>query len=168
MCREMTDYRNPSPPSSPTRSPPDPQASPCPRELQISGEEGDPDRIAGTVFSRSWVLALLVRAVQYASSQSEESACSPQECTGKDRSEESSKVNSHQEGEKSSKVNLHEDTAVVEGKGCISEDGGGDMDAVLEEELCLLWDASMNSVRCNQDPIIINLQDRPSEVHGCY
>lgn len=138
----MSDYRNPSPPltsSSPiqTRSEPSvPQE--CPPELPVSEEASDNDRIADTVFSKAWVLALLVKTVQYVSPHAEGNALEQGQGGG---------VNSL--GEESSKVEVC-NMNNGEGRGSSDECGGrecgGVMDTSLEEELCILWDASMITV----------------------
>ena len=186
----MSEYRNPSPPSSPPGSEQPPSSPSGPQ----ASSDGDSDRIGDSVFSRHWVLGLLVRVVQYVSSRNGDmngeargSATFPQQSlengAGEDMraSEESSKVSmppvedmdaqlqiQEEASEESSKVNslpddtdaqLHGASYHGDGKlhdadchrdcgfGSNDEEDGGDFDSALEEELCLLWDASMNSVR---------------------
>lgn len=116
----ITCHWNPSPPSSPAHSP-SPQQDP---ELQ----QTPGDKIGSTVFSKAWVLALLVKAVR----------CVPTE----KGSGEEKEYGSDLEGESSKVVEVGESSKVT------ANDGEGDrvLDLGLEEELCVLWDASMNTV----------------------
>jgi hypothetical protein len=137
----MSEYRNPSPPPQP--STPNPREPP-PRlpESQALEEEGGGDAIRGTVFSKSWVLALLVRTVEYVSPHPEGReipvSTSKQDCSHGER-RENSVANAV-----SSKVRVQE-VKVQEDEPGTREDGEY-MDSSLEEDLCLLWDASMNKV----------------------
>lgn len=134
----MSDFRNPSPPPSPLRAPSDPKVPlPYPSEAQAPEEV---DEIAGTVFSKSWVLALLVRTVEYVSPREEEREVHVSDTYLQQECEDGREKTVNGEDEESSKVRGHSGDLKNAGS------DGDNMDSSLEEDLCLLWDASMNSV----------------------
>lgn len=145
----MSDYRNPSPPSSPL-SGQEAQSQDLPNsgpQVPNAGGSGV-DEIAGTVFSKSWVLALLVRTVEYVSLPEEreegEVQMIGQECGNGRKQAEVNDV-----GTESPKVKVQVGRSGAESADHHADDVSnkdGNMDPALEEDLCLLWDASMNSV----------------------
>ena len=104
----------------------------APVETGHRDEQKDDTSIGDTVFSKSWALSVLVRAVEAVFKGSEGSLKS-----GEGKGEGG-------EGETGEEV----------GKG--KREGGEEereedsLDKGLEEDLCHLWDASMNSVRYHQ------------------
>lgn len=114
--------------------------------VQLNSE----DTIEGTVYSKSWVFALLVRLVDYVRTDDEISV---------DRSKTDSDPSKDRKGDR---YVIHEDQFVNTGDHSAAEDGskqreennGGslratdlEIDEGLENELCKLWDASTNAVR---------------------
>ncbi len=166
-----TSYRNPSPPPSPTSS----ELRDNPYPLDSSGvptaaasaaqrsEEGD--RIGGTVFSKAWVLSILVRSLQCVSAQNED----PSEgaCDSNMQGVEfvvGSKVGDSGANERNSPL-VGDDDCHRNGGACSADNTGsahegreggddGEMDPSLEEELCLLWDTSMNTVSAHNHIVV--------------
>ena len=153
------------PPSSPSRLSSDSQVpvAPLPQEeANVEYKNGTfDDKIGDTVLSKTWVLSLLVKTVESISQQAEES------CEGlysghyhrdttEGGGEESSKVNST--GCRGDSESSDGCEVSVIGGSCHSDFGSGDSchgdgesnddveDTDLEEKLCILWDASMNTV----------------------
>ena len=91
-------------------------------------EERDETAIGDTVFSKSWALSVLVRAVETVSGES----------LGREGSLKSGqKEGDDEEGEGEEEIGKEEGNEKGE------EDS---LDEGLEENLCHLWDASMNTV----------------------
>ena len=143
--RDDDGYGNPLPPSPPLQeaglTAPGLQQQQQQARLPSSGTS---DRIGDTVFSKAWVLSLLVRAVRYTEEGDGEKEEEEEEKGGDGEREESQKCNGV--------VCSEEEGGGCRGNGSLSMQGEeveeeDDLDAAFEEKLCLLWDASMNSVR---------------------
>ena len=104
------------------------------------------DAIEGTVFSKSWVLSLLVKVINVLEKKGE-----PHKVNEIDVKEV---VKPHQRTS-----SVHQDTDVITVSSSSTKNGSGDatdkndesgedkaFDEGLENELCRLWDASMNTV----------------------
>ena len=95
-------------------------------------EQKDDTSIGDTVFSKSWALSVLVRAVEAVFIGIEESLK-----PGEREREEGEGERGEEEGKGKREG----------GEGEREEKGEDSLDKGLEEDLCQLWDASMNSVR---------------------
>lgn len=113
----------------------------------------DKDRIGDTVFSKAWVLSLLVKAVKAVDSSTSEPKLPENENTP-GLSEEGGKAGGEGEGEKRGIVGEEgssaEGAARIEGEGqctLAADDKGAQVKELaedIENDLCQLWDVSMN------------------------
>ena len=103
------------------------------------------DAIEGTVFSKSWVLSLLVKVINVLEKKGEHKV---------NEIDVKEEVKPHQRT-----LSVHQDTDVITVSSSSTKNGSGDatdkndesgedkaFDEGLENELCRLWDASMNTV----------------------
>lgn len=131
-------YRNPSPPSPTSTC--SPSGNTEPRD-----NSSDADRIGDTVFSKTWVLALLVKALEYVSPRKEDNGAEPQEEVSNGAEPQTAASLSEDTGLRDSPAPPKEGSKVKNGTDDC-EERSDIIDPSLEEGLCLLWDASMNNV----------------------
>ena len=113
-------------------------------DQSVDGQLTSEDTIEGTVFSKSWVFALLVRLVDYVRSNnramdSDREDGSLQEC-------ELVKENDIDLSPSEDNARKCTSSPLALQSGKVAEDDLKRMDEGLENELCKLWDASMNVV----------------------
>lgn len=155
---------NPPPPAPGSDASDDSPASPkglcmCARaciyksvRLLLDGADVTDTSIGDTVLSKSWALSVLVRAVESVAEkrntdrewQSNLTEPAPKFCNddGDDGKRESGEGGGDGEEGASDGVKGEKEEEVERGK----KDDNDDLDKDLEEDMCRLWDASMNKV----------------------
>ena len=110
----------------------------CLDESSADNEHGEDDTSIGdTVFSKSWTLSVLVRAVQTVAGDTLSSGESLKRVEEEEEEEEG--------GGRGREVDRGEGRGEREERR--EEEDEDSLDKELEEDLCHLWDASMNGVR---------------------